>query len=147
MIHVTDEDNILISSKMTVMPGGQNKWLNVIFEFCNAIDMVILLVLNSYIFFSWSDVIITIIIKQLLSGIIKTLTLVSNNEEKYLSLVCIKATTVQISLLAAVYSPIPKSRLKYVQHNNPSATISICQSLPIEISQNPSKYLPMIPVP
>ena len=26
------------SAKMTVMPVGQRKWLNVIFKFCNVID-------------------------------------------------------------------------------------------------------------
>ena len=57
--------------------------------------------------------------------------IVSNNEEKYFSRVCIKARPVEISLLAAVYyCSIPKSRLKDVQHNNLSALVSICQSLP-----------------
>ena len=57
--------------------------------------------------------------------------MVSNNEEKYFSRVCIKARSVEISLLAAVYKcSISKSRLKDVQHNNLSVTIPIRQSLP-----------------
>ena len=82
------------------------------------IDTVILIILNSYIF-SWSDVIIIIIIKKLFSWIIKTLMriMVSNNEEQYFSRTCIEARPVEISLLAAVCNcSIPKSDHVYLRH-------------------------------
>ena len=31
---------IFSSAKITVMPAGQRKWLNAIFQYCNVIDIV-----------------------------------------------------------------------------------------------------------
>ena len=63
-------------------------------------ESTILIILNSYIF-SWSDVIIESSSSNSFFPGIKTLEMVSNNEEKYFSRVCMKARSVEVSLLAA----------------------------------------------
>ena len=82
-------------------------------------ELSFFMILDSYIFFR-SDVIIIIIMKKLFSRIIKTLTMVSNNEEKYFSRVCIKARLVELSLLAAIYQFFYSQikRLQDVESNN-----------------------------
>ena len=82
------------------------------------------MILDSYIF-SRSEVIIIIIMKKLFPTIIKTLTMASNNDEKYFRRVCIKARLVELSLLAAIYQfLIPKS--KDCKTLSPTTNITIC---------------------